>query len=72
MTPTEALAAALEAAPNVTSRVATLFANADPTERRKVAQALARAIGGCTGVPWTEADVTALAEGLAGGLTTMI
>ena len=72
MTPTEALAAALEAAPNVTSRVATLFANADPTERHKATQALATAIGEKTGTQWGEADVTALAEGLAGGLTTMI
>ena len=69
MTPTEALAAALRAAPNVTSRVATLFANADPTERHKAAQGLATAIGRKTGTRWTEADVTALAEGLTGGPT---
>ena len=64
MTPTEALAAALKAAPNVTRRVATLFANADPTERHKAAQGLATAIGEKTGVRWSKADVAALAEGL--------
>ena len=67
MTPAEALARALGSAPNVTGRVVRLFAEADRAQVDKVAARLASVIGEFTGEPWPAEDVTALAEGIAGG-----
>ena len=64
MTPAEALAKALRAAPNVTGRVARLFADATPTEAARVAANLADMIQQMTGETWLPEDVTALAEGI--------
>jgi len=64
MTPAEALAKALRAAPNVTGRVARLFADATPAEAARVAANLADMIQQMTGETWLPEDVTALAEGI--------
>ena len=67
MTPGDALARALRTAPNVTGHVARSFAGADRSEIDKVAAQLARVLTQVTGETWSDEDVTALAEGIAGG-----
>ena len=64
LTPAEALAKALRIAPNVTGRVARLFADATPAEAARVAANLADMIQQMTGETWSAEDVAALAEGI--------
>jgi len=66
MTPDEAVAAALQAAPNVTGHVLASCTTTDPAEVAKAAGMLATALGQATGRVWSTEDVEALAEGIAG------